>query len=100
MADDPVTLEIVDNPGRHRYEAFAGEALAGFVTYDRTPGAVVFIHTETVPAFEGHGVGSHLAQAALDDARARHEKVTPRCPFIAAYIDRHPAYADLLDHRP
>jgi predicted GNAT family acetyltransferase len=57
---------------------------------------VIFTHTEVLPAFEGRGVGSALAKGALDAVRAEGSSVEPRCPFIAAYIRRHPAYADLV----
>jgi uncharacterized protein len=35
-------------------------------------------------------------RGALDDMRARGLKVAPVCPFVAAYIRRHPEYADLV----
>jgi predicted GNAT family acetyltransferase len=57
----------------------------------------VYLHTVVPPALEGHGVASKLADAALRDARARHQTVVPRCPFVAAYIERHREYQDLLD---
>ena len=44
----------------------------------------------------GLGVGSALARRVLDDARKAGESVIPRCPFIAAYIRRHPADRDLV----
>jgi predicted GNAT family acetyltransferase len=100
MVDEPVTVRVTDDKARRRYEAYVDNVLAAYATYELTPGGIVFLHTETEPAFEGHGVGSHLAQAALDDARARGLRVTPRCPFIAGYIKRHPAYAELVAHSP
>ena len=57
---------------------------------------VVLVHTEVATEFEGHGVGSRLAAAALDDIRARGLKVDPVCPFIARYLDRHPELSDLV----
>jgi predicted GNAT family acetyltransferase len=43
------------------------------------------------------GVGSRLARGALEDARARGLKVTVVCPFITAYLRRHPGeYEDLV----
>ena len=33
---------------------------------------------------------------ALDDVRASGRSLVPRCPFIRAYIERHPEYADLV----
>ena len=59
---------------------------------------VVFTHTEIDPAFEGRGLASQLARAALDDVRARGEHVIARCPFISAWIEKHPEYQDLVNH--
>lgn len=95
MAGEPA-VRVSDNPKGRRYEAYVDDNLAAYATYELTPGGITFLHTKTEPAYEGHGVASHLAEAALDDARARGLRVTPRCPFFASYIDRHPAYADLI----
>ena len=43
--------------------------------------------------------GSALARHVLDYAAAQGLKVDPQCPFIKAWIDRHPAYqAQSLAH--
>ncbi|HVC71044.1 MAG TPA: GNAT family N-acetyltransferase [Acidimicrobiales bacterium] len=96
MADDPLTVTVTDNPARLRYEAHVGDDLAAFATYQLTPAGITFLHTETDHRYEGHGVASRLARSALDDVRARGLRVTARCPFFASYMDRHPAYRDLL----
>jgi|HubBroStandDraft_4_1064222.scaffolds.fasta_scaffold775139_1 predicted GNAT family acetyltransferase len=98
MADEPATVRISDNRARHRYEAHVDGVLAAYATYELAPGRIVFRHTQTEPAFEGHGVGSALAEAALDDVRARGLLVIPQCPFFASYIARHPEFADLVGH--
>jgi len=89
-------LRVVDNPDEERYEIRLGRRVVGFSTYRRIGDRIVFIHTETDPALKGRGVGTLLAAGALDDVRTRGLKVTPKCPFIAAYIRRHPAYQDLV----
>ena len=89
-------LRVIDNPGARRYDAWFGAELAGFAEYDPAEGRLIFTHTEVDPAFSGRGVGSGLARAALDDVRARGLHVTPLCPFISAWIKRHPAYGDLV----
>jgi len=55
------------------------------------------MHTEVPDAIEGRGVGSALARTALNDARANGLTVVPSCPFVSAYIKRHPAYLDIVD---
>jgi predicted GNAT family acetyltransferase len=54
------------------------------------------VHTEVILAVEGKHVGSRLVQQALDDIRGRGLGVVPMCPFVRAYIERHPEYADLV----
>ena len=91
--------EVRDNPDQHRFEIYDDDGrLAGFARYARRPGRIFFVHTEIDPAFEGRGMGSKLAAGALDAVRATGEHVVPLCPFVAHYIDTHPAYADLVDH--
>jgi predicted GNAT family acetyltransferase len=82
--------------GAHRYEILVDGKAAGKAYFQVTPEAVVFTHTSVEPEYEGRGLGSALARGALDDVRARGERVVAQCPFIAAFITKHPEYADLL----
>ncbi|KFK85346.1 acetyltransferase [Streptomyces sp. JS01] len=93
-----MAVEVNDVPGANRYEAYVdGESkAAGIAQYIRTAELVAFVHTEVEPAYEGRGVGSALARAALDDARAANLRVLATCPFFAGWIARHPDYQDLL----
>lgn len=93
---DPETIVVRDAPGRSRYEAEGDGALAGIAVYSLEGDRLTLEHTEVMPEAEGRGVGGALARAALDDARARGLGVVPRCPFMAAYIRRHPEYRDLV----
>src|SRR5687767_343539 len=92
---DPV-VEVRDVPGERRFEALVDGAVAGWSRYVRRPDRVVFLHTEVEPAFEGQGVGSALARGALDQVRAEGLLAEPRCPFVAAWLQRHREYADLV----
>jgi predicted GNAT family acetyltransferase len=89
-------IAVRDRPEAGRYELTTGGETAGFVTYRLGPGVITFLHTEVDPAREGAGLASRLVAYALDDARSRGLTVRPMCPFVSAYIDRHPGYRDLL----
>jgi predicted GNAT family acetyltransferase len=93
--DDPDVV-VRDNPDAARYELFVAGELAGFASYVLNGETMTMPHAEVEPRFEGRGLGSRLAAFALDDVRRRGLSVVPRCPFIAAYIKRHPDYADLV----
>ena len=89
--------EISNNVDRLRYEALSDGAVAGYAEYQLTDELVVFTHTEVDPAYEGQGIGSALVRFALDDVRREgSRRVLPICPFVLAWIRRHPDYADLV----
>lgn len=93
-----MSIDVTDVPDRQRYEAVRDGELLGFAAYERTPEMVVFTHTEVDPAFESQGVGGALVRGALDHVRSLRLKALPICPFVQAWIQRHPDYAD-LDYR-
>ena len=90
-------VQVSDAPAEHRFEARspAGELL-GFAVYDTIGATVVFTHTEVDPAFEGQGIASTLVQGALDAVRASGRDVVAFCPYVKAWLGRHPDYQDLL----
>lgn len=90
-----MTNSVRDNPSQHRFELDA-EGRTAFAYYRMTPGAITFTHTEVAPEVSGRGIGSRLVRGALEAARAEGLKVVPRCSFVAAYIDKHPEYGDLV----
>ncbi|MEU6207213.1 GNAT family N-acetyltransferase [Micromonospora musae] len=88
---------VTDVPERDRFEARNETgALAGVVTYQLTGTIIAYTHTEVDPEFEGEGVGSTLARAVMDDARAKGRTVVPICPFLAKWLTRHPEYEQIV----
>ncbi|ADG76425.1 conserved hypothetical protein [Cellulomonas flavigena DSM 20109] len=79
----------------HRYVLRVGQDEAGTLTYALRDGAVVLEHTVVDPSRREKGLGSQLVRFALDDVRASGRRVVPQCPFVRAYLDRHPVDADL-----
>jgi hypothetical protein len=86
--------EIHDNAPVHRYEIKV-DGVTAYVVYRRKPGLITFVHTEVPKALAGKGIGSRLARHALEAARAEGLKVVPLCPFIAAWMKKHPEYDGL-----
>lgn len=86
---------VVDNADARRYEAQV-QGYRALIDYQRTGDRIVLTHAEVPTALQGQGIAGKMAQVALDAARAQGLAVIPRCPFVAAYIRRHPAYRDLV----
>ena len=89
-------MVVADVPAEARYEARIDGTLAGWMDYRALRGRIAVIHTETLPAFAGRGVGGALATHVVADLRARGLLLTPICPFLVTWLERHPEHADLV----
>ena len=98
MPDTQVT--VADAADERRYEARAGDDLAGVLEYRDVRGRRILAHTEVLPAFEGRGIGGALARHALDEAKALGRRVTVKCPFVRSWLDRHPGYEAIVIEAP
>jgi uncharacterized protein len=96
MSSDRNPIVVNNNSQAKRYEVIMDGALA-MIEYGLVDQSIVFTHTEVPKALEGQGIAQKMAQTALEDARARGRTVVPLCPFVAAYIRRHPEYQDLVE---
>jgi predicted GNAT family acetyltransferase len=89
-------VTVRDVPERSRYEIERDGDVVGFADYRVQGNVVVMPHVEVRRDLRGAAIGSELVRAALDDVRARGLHVRPLCPFVVAYLRRHPEYADLV----
>ena len=87
--------DVTDNQGHYRFE-LAVDGHVATSQYSLKDGVISFMHTEVPGALAGKGIGSKLIKGALDQVRARGLKVIALCPFVKAYIEKHPEYAELL----
>jgi len=92
-------LRVADAPLQLRYEGWLGDRLAGFIRYTVDDNVVTLVYTDVDPVFEGQGVGVGLVEGTLRDLRERGLRAEPVCPFVAAYMRRHPEWDDLRASR-
>ena len=92
-------LDIVDVPGRRRFEVRIGSRVVGHTRYARSDQAITLVHTEVDADQEGQGIASRLAAAVLGDVIGQDLAVVVRCPFIAAYVRRHAAEYPMVELR-
>jgi predicted GNAT family acetyltransferase len=86
---------VRDNSAFHRFE-LETDGQTAYAYYQIAPGMITLTHTEVPPALGGRGVGSALVRGVLEAARERGLKVMPKCPFVSAFMGRHPEFNDLL----
>ncbi|MEV0197934.1 GNAT family N-acetyltransferase [Nonomuraea sp. NPDC050691] len=92
-----MTIEVVDDPARSRFQVLVDGEVAGFADYRLLPQKIVFTHTEVRPEYQGQGLAGRLVGHALDLSRDTGLRVVPLCPYVGKYIERHPEYKDLVD---
>jgi uncharacterized protein len=86
--------EIVKDEARRRYAILVDGKAAGAADFLVQGETVELPHTYVDPARRGQGLAGILIRHALDDIIASGRKVKPTCPYVRAYIDSHPEYAD------
>ncbi len=65
--------------------------------YSLRDGRMTINHTGVPDAIGGRGVAAALVKSALELARAQGWRVVPACSYSAAYVQRHPEYAGLVE---
>jgi hypothetical protein len=100
---DPVSairgdVRVRDDGDGGRYVGEVDGTVVASAFYKLRGTTWIFIHTEVDEDHSGRGVASAVVRFALDDVRDKGGRVVPICPFVAAYIRRHPDYQDLIDH--
>ena len=88
-------LKIFNNTERQQFQVSVENDLAT-LEYRLYDGKLVLMHTEVPEKLSGHGIGTALAEYAFQYARANQLPVKVDCPFVQAYLKRHPEYNDLV----
>jgi predicted GNAT family acetyltransferase len=88
---------VTDNAERNRFELKLEDRVAGWVDYRREDGDVVaLLHAEVHPDLRSQGIGERLVAGTFEELRDQGLRVRPVCPFVVAYVRRHPEVADLV----
>ena len=88
---------VTDNPLASRFELRVDGELAGYAQYRDVHAGRAFEHTVIAAEYEGQGLASQLIRYSLDEAVTAYRRVLPFCPFVRSYVQRHPAYIELVD---
>ena len=90
-----MSLAIRHEPEGRRFAADV-DGRTAYITYrDLGSGVLELDHTYVPREHRGGGIASQLTAHALGYARERGYRVVPSCPYVAAYIVRHPEFREL-----
>jgi len=93
--DDPAP-QVVNNAAAGRFE-LTEDGHTAVLEYELAGSRLRLMHTEVPPELRGRKYGDVLARAGLEHARGNNLKVVPFCPFVRAFLKRHPEYSPVLD---
>ncbi len=85
-------MQVIHEHEAGRFTARVDGHLAVLV-YRHEPGVLVIPSVVVPPPVEGRGIAGALVRAALDWSNASGWRVRPVCPYVAAWLRRHPGYA-------
>ena len=90
-----MSRSIENNPSLQRFE-WVEDGILSVLDYQLQDEVMVITHTGVPEAVGGRGHAADLTTNSLDNPREKTGTVRPLCSYAAAYIKRHPEYADLL----
>lgn len=89
-------VAVRKNEPASRWELVLDDQVIGVNDYQLVDGVYALTHVEVDPDHRGGGMAARLVGASLDDIRAEGARVTPLCPYAAAFLKRHRDYEDLV----
>ena len=89
------TFDITNNEREQQFEVIV-EGEKALIQYRFKDGALVLMHTAVPDKLGGRGIATALAEYAFSYARAHHFPVIVYCPFVAAWLKRHPEQMDIV----
>lgn len=98
--DAATVTTTTHNSHARQFEIHDGERLIGKAEYTLASprdSARIFFHTEVEEAYSGQGLAGLLVGTALDETVASGRRIVPVCPYVAAYVGKHPEYAPHVD---
>ena len=91
-------IEIINNESERCFEVSVNGLLSK-LDYLQDKDTFVITHVGVHPELRGQGMAGKLTQAGLEFAKAKSLRVIPMCSYAAAYIRRHPQYAELTKYQ-
>jgi predicted GNAT family acetyltransferase len=94
MQIDLDKLEVVHNPNENRFETWIDGNLSK-LDYIQDEKNFVITHVGVHPSLRGQGIAGRIVEVSLMYSRENSLRVVPMCSYAAAFIRRHPEYAEL-----
>lgn len=95
MKEEFINLPLVRNDETNQFELEV-DGYTAFIEFKQRDERIWLIHTESPPELEGRGVATALVEKTLKYIESNGYKLIPWCPFVVAYLKRHPEWNRIL----
>lgn len=92
-----MSLEVRNDETQNKFYALV-DGHEAHIEYAHTGDVYDLMHTFVPEELRGHGVAEELVRASLDQIKAQGAKFFPTCPFVQAFLKRHPEYREGMAH--
>lgn len=89
------SIELKNNKAANRFEMLFEKHLS-VIEYEIKGDVIALLHTEVDPALEGRGAGTAIVEKTLKHIEDSGLQLLPLCPFVSAYINRHPEWERIV----
>ncbi|MBS7333863.1 MAG: N-acetyltransferase [Weeksellaceae bacterium] len=96
MNEELQNLEVIKNEETNRFELTVDGFIA-FIDFKQVDQLFKLIHTEVPEELGGRGVAAALVEKTLVYIETNNYKLYPFCPYVYAYIQRHPEWKRVVD---
>ena len=88
-----MSLQVQNDEKERKFYAVV-DGREAVISYVKSGDAYNLLHTFVPEELRGHGVAEQLVQTTLDQVKAQGAKFIPTCPFVQAFLKRHPEYRE------
>ena len=96
MKEEFLALEVIKNDETNRFELTVDGYIA-FIDFRQQDQIIKLIHTEVPEELGGRGVAAALVEKTLVYLETNNYSLYPYCPYVFAYIKKHPEWKRMVD---
>ena len=98
MRTEFLDIPLLKNEDKKRFEIEFNGHFA-FIDYREIGNQFALVHTEAEPALAGTGAATAVVEKTLHWIEKHDKTILPFCPFIFAYIKKHPDWKRIVDKK-
>lgn len=98
MKEKFLEIPLNKNEQNTRFELHVDGYMA-FIDYREFSTKIALIHTHADPELAGSGAAAALVEKTLVWVKQSGLKLLPYCPYVFAYLRKHPEWIDIVDKK-